>query len=170
VVALLRLGKKYDIEYQYKEALHYLQQEFPSTLTQYKAKRGRASIGIHRGQLIDLVNVALETNTLSILPAVYLKLASYPAVSPSIGGPEKYLFYLFTLDYYLCGFCPSGWFICDPPFYSATSVHYRQRENLDKYVPHDILMAGSCKTKGGARQPCVHQSICMHERFRFQQN
>jgi len=73
VSALLRLGKKYDIESLYEDALERLQSEFPSSLSAYLELSDTFSfIEYHPGLLHDCINLALETNTLSILPTAYL--------------------------------------------------------------------------------------------------
>jgi len=42
VAAMLKLGKKYDVEYQYKRAIQCLEQTFPSTLRNWDI-RGKAA-------------------------------------------------------------------------------------------------------------------------------
>jgi len=72
VSALLRLGKKYDIEYQYQDALGYLQTEFPSDLDKFLELKEESSVIGKPGLLYDYINLALETDTPSILPTAFL--------------------------------------------------------------------------------------------------
>jgi len=72
VSALLRLGKKYDIKYQYEEALGYLQTKFPSDLDKFLELKEESSVIGKPGLLYDYINLALETDTPSILPTAFL--------------------------------------------------------------------------------------------------
>jgi len=73
VSAWLRLGKKYDIQYQYQTALRALQKEFPSTVDDWLFSRDDfVAIKAYVGLAFDCANIALETDTMSILPALYL--------------------------------------------------------------------------------------------------
>jgi len=90
---MLKLGKKYDVEYQYKRAIQCLQQSFPSTLRDWDI-RGKAvgtlgaTIKPYAGILFDIIKLALETNTLSILPVVYLFLLSRHSTVSSSSPPK----------------------------------------------------------------------------------
>jgi len=77
IAAKLRIGKKYDIDYQYNEALKYLQSKLPSSLENFQALQSKPNHRDFRYSpsiLLDVIRLALETNTLSILPAAYLHL------------------------------------------------------------------------------------------------
>jgi len=78
IAAKLRLGKKYDIGYKHKEALKYLQSQFPSTLEKYEEimRDNFDAFRYSTESLIGAINLALETNTRSILPVAYLQLGA----------------------------------------------------------------------------------------------
>lgn len=73
VAALLRLGTKYDIDNLRSLALLYFTSHWPDTLPGYIVKPFDKSYTYtdHPDDIIELVNLALETNCLVILPAAY---------------------------------------------------------------------------------------------------
>ena len=90
---MIRLGRKYEIACLRDEGLARLKREFPTTLEEYDrlpddytnftfppARRGLDAI-------VDIINLALESNIQSILPAVYLHATAYPLVRfPQFNG------------------------------------------------------------------------------------
>ncbi|KIM45345.1 hypothetical protein M413DRAFT_442019 [Hebeloma cylindrosporum] len=79
IEVMLRLGNKYDIPHFVAEATGRLHVEFPTTLSQWDVQRhwslprGGSFRGIkgQKGLLFDIVNLALQYEISSILPAAY---------------------------------------------------------------------------------------------------
>jgi hypothetical protein len=86
-MAFLRLGRKYDIQQLYSEALTRLEFEFPSTLEQYDRSSAYSwtlilSSGVHAGYTLvsAVINLGRENDILHILPlAFYIICSSHTA-------------------------------------------------------------------------------------------
>lgn len=72
LAAMLRLGKKYEIDYLRDEALTRLTSEFPRTLKEMQLLPPEYSYIKHqKGILYDIINLARETAVYSILPVAF---------------------------------------------------------------------------------------------------
>ncbi|KIM91580.1 hypothetical protein PILCRDRAFT_733 [Piloderma croceum F 1598] len=76
IAAFLRLGRKYNIQQLYSEALKRLEFEFPSTFEEYDRSSGSFTlidvqdVG-HDASLFAVINLARENDILHILPAAF---------------------------------------------------------------------------------------------------
>jgi len=73
LAAFLRLGTKYEIAQLRSEAMERLSAEYPSQLEKWdeRCARSKAQIKPRRGLDFDVINLALEANALSLLPAAF---------------------------------------------------------------------------------------------------
>jgi hypothetical protein len=72
LAAMIRMGRKYEIDYLREEALVRLTTEFPTTLTEWdKLPHFYTQIVHQNGILFDIINLALQNDIKSILPAAY---------------------------------------------------------------------------------------------------
>ncbi|KAF5340730.1 hypothetical protein D9611_007355 [Ephemerocybe angulata] len=72
VAAMIRMGRKYDIDYLRHEALLRLTTEFPTTLSEWdKLPHDYTQIHHQSGILFDIVNLAHDNDIKSVLPAAY---------------------------------------------------------------------------------------------------
>ncbi|CAA7261819.1 unnamed protein product [Cyclocybe aegerita] len=79
IMAMLRLGRKYDVDFLYQEALRRLQFEFPSTLAAFNPGQPvYKQFSWQPGALFDVVTLAQEMRIHSILPAALFYCAALP--------------------------------------------------------------------------------------------
>jgi hypothetical protein len=72
---MVRLGRKYELSTLYEEAMRRLQSDFPSTLSAWrKACLKKDRNFMSRRNLVDIINLAVEQNLLSLLPTAMLAL------------------------------------------------------------------------------------------------
>ena len=76
IAAMVRLGRKYELTTLYEEAMRRLQSDFPSDLPAWKkvCVQKRRNFTQNKRNLIDIVNLAVEQNLLSVLPTAMLVL------------------------------------------------------------------------------------------------
>ncbi|KAJ3548712.1 hypothetical protein NMY22_g1152 [Coprinellus aureogranulatus] len=72
LAAMIRMGRKYEIDYLRDEALVRLTMEFPTTLAEWdKLPHYYTQIVHQNGILFDIINLAQQSDIKSILPAAY---------------------------------------------------------------------------------------------------
>ena len=96
LVAMIRIGKKYEIHYLRDEGLARLKREFPATLQEYDRKpNGWANFAFRSAAygniskidaLFHIINLAHECRIQSILPALYLLASSHGLVRRPIAA------------------------------------------------------------------------------------
>jgi hypothetical protein len=92
VAAFLRLGSKYDIVQLRRDAMKLLSAHFPSTLERYdefKAKGCIPTVDWEGTLWFDVINLARETNTFSILPAAFLMVCNSFDIDEILDGIER---------------------------------------------------------------------------------
>jgi hypothetical protein len=110
VSAMLRLGKKYEFDQLRDDAVARLERSFPSNLADFQNREGRAQIIDYPGFVYDAVNLARETELLSILPAALYCASALPTslaeihknIIYGLPGADGKRVYLSTADKALC--------------------------------------------------------------------
>ena len=106
LVSILRLGKKYDIDYLNKEGLKRLRLEFPTTLGKWHACYGGYS-QIKSGDVSNLeetvIGLGHELSIPSCLPSAYLLFVTQSTIASSL--PPCLLMLLVLLGSYPGKFC-----------------------------------------------------------------
>jgi hypothetical protein len=69
---MVRLGRKYELSTLYEEAMRRLRVDFPSDLAAWRTRYPRKDMS--KKDLIDIINLAVEQNLQSLLPAAMLTL------------------------------------------------------------------------------------------------
>ena len=72
LAAILRLGKKYEIDYLYDEGLERLRLEFPKTLEQWNTSSQQYSHIDDDGEVHKIIQLCYEFSIPSCLPCAYM--------------------------------------------------------------------------------------------------
>lgn len=80
IVAMLRLGRKYDFAKFYSEAIKFLSEELPSSFSRWCERKKSRRIKGYIGVEFDLVAVVRENELYSLLPAALFDCQRYDLV------------------------------------------------------------------------------------------